>query len=198
MECAVTLKKGYVLGKTQSDATPVPVSQDYNDPIHYNKDHDIVLVGEWLGEYKREYNRYNEADFMKKFNDFKAGGTIYSLRNDAVENVIFKNKESEQGISMNRPTTFPQSWYGPWLGTCYKFSQASHHIIPGDPEHSDPTYSGVQVLRDPGWFFKWVGCIMINFGIFTMFYLRPYFNRPKTVAPAVALAGAESLKKKKK
>jgi hypothetical protein len=201
MECAVTLKKGYVLGKTQFDATPVPVSQDYNDPIHYNKDHDIVLVGEWQGEYKREYNRYNEAEFMKKFVDFKAGGTSYSIGNDAVENVIFKNKESEQSISMNRPTTFPQSWYGPWLGVCYKFSQASHHIIPGDPEHSDPTYSGVQVLRDPGWFFKWVGCIMINFGIFTMFYLRPYFNRPKVVAPAASLAGgpdSESLKKKKK
>jgi hypothetical protein len=86
------------------------------------------------------------------------------------------NKQTHK-ISMNRPTTYPEVWYGPWLGTNYKFSQAGHDM-PRNPE-----YSGVQVLRDPGWMPKWVGCLMICFGIFTMFYLKPYFNRrPAAVA----------------
>jgi len=75
--------------------------------------------------------------------------------------------------------TYPVKWWGPWVGTCYKFSQANHKM----PE--DPDYSGVQVLRDPGWMPKWVGSLMICFGIFTMFYLKPYFKRkPQTAAAA--------------
>ncbi|HLX61946.1 MAG TPA: hypothetical protein VKX17_11755 [Planctomycetota bacterium] len=89
-----------------------------------------------------------------------------------------------QKISMNRPTTFPLTWYGPFTGWNYKFSQANHHLDFENPEKSDYTYSGVQVLRDPGWMPKWIGCIMICFGIFTMFYLRPYFNRPKVAVKA--------------
>ena len=81
-----------------------------------------------------------------------------------------------QQISMNNPCNFPNTLLAPYLGTSYKFSQAS-----ADP--SQPTYSGVQVLRDPGWMPKWVGAIMIVFGIFTMFYLKPYFRpRPATSA----------------
>jgi hypothetical protein len=47
----------------------------------------------------------------------------------------------------------------------------------------------VQVLRDPGWMLKWVGCLMICYGIFTMFYLRPYFSR--TDEPAIKKRGAK-------
>ncbi len=80
-------------------------------------------------------------------------------------------------IYMNSPTSYPSPWWGPWLGTTYKFSQADHRMP------ADPDYSGVQVLRDPGWMPKWVGCLMICFGIFTMFYLKPYFRmRPKATA----------------
>lgn len=84
-------------------------------------------------------------------------------------------------IHMNHPTTFPITWYGPWLGTSYKFSQSSH-----DPNR--PDFSVVQVLRDPGWMPKWVGSLLISFGIFTMFYLKPYFRRTAAPAPA-ATAG---------
>ena len=83
-----------------------------------------------------------------------------------------------QKIHMNHPTTYPQTWWGTYLGTDYKFSQAGHDL----PRR--PDYSSVQVLRDPGWMPKWVGCLMICFGIFTMFYLKPYFKR----SPAVAIA----------
>ncbi|MEI6234569.1 MAG: hypothetical protein WCT04_16060 [Planctomycetota bacterium] len=199
MECAVTLRKNFVLGTSQSDPTPIKPSQDYTDPVHFNKDGSVVLVGEWLSLYKRDLTRYSREPYLKRVTDFKlSDGRMILIKNDMVENVVFKNRESEQKISMNTPTTFPKSWYGPWLGTCYKFSQASHHITPNDPEHSDPNYSGVQVLRDPGWFLKWVGCIMINFGIFTMFYLRPYFNRPKVDPAQVAAAAAEAAEKESK
>jgi hypothetical protein len=94
-------------------------------------------------------------------------------------------------IYMNSPTTYPITWYGPWLGTTYKFSQAEHRMP------VDPDYSGVQVLRDPGWMPKWVGCLMICFGIFTMFYLKPYFHRrPEAAAAAPVVADSKQSKKK--
>lgn len=74
-------------------------------------------------------------------------------------------------IWMNNPTTWPPVWYGPWLGTTYKFSQSDLQ-----PD-KNPDWSGIQVLRDPGWLPKWLGSLMICFGIFTMFYLKPYFRR---------------------
>ena len=97
-------------------------------------------------------------------------------------------------IHMNSPTTFPATWWGPYTGLTYKFSQANHHM----PQ--DPNYSGVQILRDPGWLPKWVGCIMICFGIFTMFYLKPYFTRRPQVrkAESVESVKAESKKAAKK
>ncbi len=154
----------------------------------------------------------------KQLGTTKVSGLVLGKSADSlsfmVKQVMIEKKDIErsdkltQKISMNRPTTFPVSWWGPYLGTCYKFSQANHRIIPGDPRNSDPNYSGVQVLRDPGWLLKWVGCIMICFGIFTMFYLRPYFNRPKVAAPKVSMqamaavpafaVGSEAKKKTKK
>jgi len=86
---------------------------------------------------------------------------------------VVRYELNSQKISMNEPTTFPVSWYGPWLGTNYKFSQASVGF-PNNPDNS-----GVQVLHDPGWSLKWIGALLIVFGIFTMFYLKPYFRRAK-------------------
>ena len=40
--------------------------------------------------------------------------------------------------------------------------------------------SSVQILRDPGWLFKWIGSLVICAGIFTLFYLRP----PRVAATA--------------
>jgi hypothetical protein len=82
-----------------------------------------------------------------------------------------------QNTYMNNPTSFPNVWWGPWLGTNYKFSQADHRIP------SDPEFTGLQILRDPGWSFKWIGCLLICSGIFTMFYLKPYMaGRRKAAA----------------
>jgi hypothetical protein len=108
----------------------------------------------------------------------------------ANENVVRYEKQTHK-IYMNHPTTYPQTAIAPFFGTNYKFSQADHQWGVNND------YSGIQVLRDPGWFFKWFGCIMICFGIFTMFYLKPYFNRPKAEV-AMAIAAAHSLSKKDK
>lgn len=93
-------------------------------------------------------------------------------------------------ISMNNPTTYPVTWYGPWLGINYKFSQAGHNFP------NDPDYSGVQVLRDPGWLAEWLGSLLICLGIFTMFYLKPYTRRAAAAVPAksaVSFAEQKSL-----
>jgi len=106
-----------------------------------------------------------EPEFLQL--DFEDKHSAIIARSHIVE--FTKNTHK---IHMNHPTTYPQTPWGPFLGTSYKFSQADHQM----PQN--PDYSGVQVLRDPGWFFKWVGSLGICFGIFTMFYLKPYF-RPK-------------------
>jgi hypothetical protein len=120
----------------------------------------------------------NETSVTMEFDDRQQ---VMIPRSDILHYVKKSHK-----IYMNYPTTYPETWYGPWMGTSYKFSQAGHDLP------NNPDYSNVQVLRDPGWMPKWIGCLMICFGIFTMFYLKPYFNR----RPAVA-AAAETSKKAK-
>ncbi len=77
---------------------------------------------------------------------------------------------------MNHPFSFPGAWWRTWTGLTYKISQASWN-----PENLSQTT--VQVLRDPGWFFKWVGSLLIVAGVFMMFYLRPY--RRQTVGQPI-------------
>ena len=68
---------------------------------------------------------------------------------------------------MNNPFSFPGAWWRTWTGLTYKISQASWN-----PENLNQ--STVQILRDPGWFLKWIGSLLIVSGVFMMFYLRPY------------------------
>lgn len=106
---------------------------------------------------------------------------------------VERTQNESQRISMNRPTVFPLTWYGSFTGFNYKFSQASHHIT-DDPETNDPTYSGVQILRDPGWLLKWIGCILIVSGMITMFWIIPYMRPSK----ARAMEAAKAAQKKDK
>jgi hypothetical protein len=73
---------------------------------------------------------------------------------------------------MNNPFSFPGAWWRTWTGLTYKISQASWN-----PDNLNQ--STVQILRDPGWLFKWMGSLLIVAGVFMMFYLRPY--RKQTV-----------------
>lgn len=68
-------------------------------------------------------------------------------------------------LEMNQPATYPPGLFPQITGLSYKFSQAGW-----DPENLDRTT--LQVLHDPGWFFKWTGSLLVVAGIFSMFYLR--------------------------
>lgn len=67
--------------------------------------------------------------------------------------------------AMNRPLSYPSAWWRSLTGLTYKISQASWNP-------NDPTQSSVQILRDPGWLFKWVGSLIICCGLIAMFIFR--------------------------
>jgi hypothetical protein len=84
-------------------------------------------------------------------------------------------------VSMNRPIHWPPGWQGEWFGTSFKIAQANHDMP------NNPDYSGLQVVRDPGWGPQWIGSLMICIGLFVMFYLTripgrrvsvPSFDKP--------------------
>jgi hypothetical protein len=77
---------------------------------------------------------------------------------------------------MNNPFSYPGAWWRTWTGQTYKISQASWN-----PENL--AQSTVQILRDPGWLFKWIGSLLVVTGVFMMFYLRPY--RKQTVGEPI-------------
>ena len=67
--------------------------------------------------------------------------------------------------SMNRPANFPDAWWRSLTGLTYKISQASWNP-------NDLSQSSVQILRDPGWFFKWTGSLILCAGLVIMFTMR--------------------------
>jgi hypothetical protein len=81
---------------------------------------------------------------------------------------------------MNNPFSYPGAWWRAWTGLTYKISQASWN-----PENL--SQSSVQILRDPGWLFKWIGSLLVVSGVFMMFYLRPY--RKQTVGQPITPEG---------
>ena len=81
--------------------------------------------------------------------------------------VTDRGGQSATGFAyMNNPFNFPDGLPYTFSGLTYKVSQASWN-----PENLNQ--SSVQILRDPGWSFKWIGSLLICFGIFMLFYLRP-------------------------
>jgi hypothetical protein len=77
--------------------------------------------------------------------------------------------------SMNQPANYPQALWRSLTGLTYKMSQASWNP-------NDLSQSSVQILRDPGWLFKWIGSLILCAGLVTMFTMR----RPSTAAPAAS------------
>jgi hypothetical protein len=71
----------------------------------------------------------------------------------------------------------------------YKISQASWN-----PENVNQ--STVQILRDPGWFLKWIGSLLVVIGVFMMFYLAPYRKQTEgePITPSSAAQKSEGKK----
>jgi hypothetical protein len=88
---------------------------------------------------------------------------------------------------MNNPFSYPGTWRHTWTGQTFKISQASWN-----PENL--SQSTIQILRDPGWLFKWIGSLLVVAGVFMMFYLRPY--RKQTVGEPNTPGASRSLKSK--
>ncbi|MCK6472614.1 MAG: cytochrome c biogenesis protein ResB [Planctomycetes bacterium] len=143
---------------------------------------DLPAIREHLGEFLEDRTlkcavvAENPADLTLA----TANGAEFRLPRNQVSDVVRNTRK----IYMNNPTSYPEVWWGPWTGTTYKFSQSGF-------EKGRSDFSTVQVLRDPGWLPKWVGSLMICFGIFTMFYLKPYFRRAPAARPVAAAVAAE-------
>ncbi len=75
---------------------------------------------------------------------------------------------------MNNPFSYPGEWWRIWSGLTFKMSQASWN-----PDNLGQ--STIQILRDPGWLWKWIGSLLIVSGIFMLFYLKG-FRRPSMAA----------------
>jgi hypothetical protein len=86
---------------------------------------------------------------------------------------------------MNRPFSFPGTWWRTWSGQTFKMSQASWN-----PENLGQ--STIQILRDPGWLLKWIGSLLIVTGVFLLFYVKKFRRQYATaktkriVAPSPA------------
>ncbi len=85
-----------------------------------------------------------------------------------ISTLSFQNAgtHKESIAKMNQPASFPGGWWAIITGLNYKFSQAQWN--PADLRETT-----LQVLYDPGWFFKWVGSLGICAGIAIMFYFTP-------------------------
>lgn len=49
-----------------------------------------------------------------------------------------------------------------------------------DANLEDPTYSGIQVLYDPGWYFIEPGLILVCFGVIFMFWIKPWMRQDQS------------------
>jgi hypothetical protein len=74
----------------------------------------------------------------------------------------------DERITMNEPATFAG----------LTFYQQGFNELEGKPIVT------LSVRRDPGWGIKYAGCGLIVAGIFTMFYMKAYFQKPRTAAAA--------------
>lgn len=87
--------------------------------------------------------------------------------------------------SMNQPANYPQALWRSLTGLTYKMSQASWNP-------NDLTQSSVQILRDPGWLFKWTGSLILCAGLVTMFIFRRPASSVASPSPATAVDRPET------
>ena len=107
-------------------------------------------------------NRQLELDFGLKLDAFRVGryqGTRRAMSYESDVSVVDAGNTSlKTTISMNEPLYYKG----------VTFYQSSFQ----EDEMGRPTMSILSVNRDPGRFWKYLGCLMIVFGIFHLFYMK--------------------------
>ena len=61
-----------------------------------------------------------------------------------------------------------------------------------DADALRPTYSGLQVVRDPAWPLVAAGLWLLLLGISWCFYIQPLFDRRRAARSAAAKAGGDA------
>ncbi len=64
------------------------------------------------------------------------------------------------------------------VNTTMEFGGWTMYQTDADPKR--PNYSGIQVLKDPGWYFIEPGLIMVCFGVIFMFWIKPWMRMDQT------------------
>jgi hypothetical protein len=102
------------------------------------------------------------------------GRTVLTLERRPAEAKAYRSRLSilEGGRTVREKTievNDPLSWRG------WHFYQSSYR-------EKDPTWSGIQVVRDPGFPIVFTGFGMIGFGVIFIYYLRPWILRRRAAA----------------
>ncbi len=153
------------------------LQQHVPQSVHH-ADGPVQLEWSW-GRYALDFN-VKLIDFRKV--DYPGTSRAASFESDVQVQDPLRGRNEKVTISMNYPMEHGGvAW---WPGSDWAFFQSSYQQSPGAVEESI-----FSVAYDPGYALNMFGSILVIFGIFTMFYLVPYF-RPKrkrraAVTPAV-------------
>ena len=103
-------------------------------------------------------NRMLDLGFPLKLKSFKVGRYQGTMRAASYESVVDVPSVGDHVISMNEPLKF----------NGYTFYQSSF----SEDERGNPTASILSVNWDPGRWIKYLGCLLIVFGIIHLFYFK--------------------------
>jgi hypothetical protein len=129
---------------------------------------DLPVQDEWI---RVLYGRKSVAlPFVLRLEDFEMKRNPGSM-DPASFTSFLEVMEPGRGLTrgfctMNEPMNYPDALWRSLTGWTYKLSQAGWN-----PE--DLNQSSIQILRDPGWLFKWVGSLTFCIGVFCLFYMKP-------------------------
>jgi hypothetical protein len=100
--------------------------------------------------------------------------TSFVQLTDADQNI----KDDDHVITMNAPLHHRG----------YKFYQSGYELVDMEQGSQKPiSKTTLTVSYDPGIYLKYLGQLMLGVGIFTMFYMKAYFFKPRgNRAPAAA------------
>ena len=142
-----------LLGSAVEEPVPDSASDDWNNPVvQLELRRDGALHESWLSAQSGEPawldEGVNALVFQRKADDVRDYKSRLTVVADGQEMLT-------KTIEVNDPLV--------WNG--YHFYQANYR-------EEDPTYSGLQVVRDPGYAVVFAGFVMISLGLIYVYYMR--------------------------